>query len=220
MPSAASTAAREHGVRRTNSLFTGFQKIMQIRQLLKPPTFASEASFSAAKPHLLTVLAAIAVTLGGMPAASAHDAQQAPMSEQTVASVQSIAALPASNALAISDCWVRLLPEPVPSGAYLTIRNSSAKDVVVQAAASPAFRSVMLHETTDEGGVSRMKMTGPITIPGHGTLKFAPDGYHVMLEKPTKKLVAGDTIALYLLTGAHQQVKTECTLEPATTTRR
>lgn len=197
-----------------------FKEIMQIRQLFKSATSASEVSSRAARPRTLAVLFALAATLGGMSVASAHDAQPTPMSAQAMANAQAIAALPASNALEISDCWVRLLPAPVPSGAYLTIRNASAKDMVVQAAASPAFASVMLHDTTEKGGVSRMTMAGPITIHGHGTFKFAPGGYHVMLEKPTKQLTVGDTITLYLATAAHQQVKAACTLEPAATTRR
>lgn len=193
---------------------------MQIHQLFTAATSVFEVSSHAAKPRTLTALAAMAVTLSGMSVASAHDPQSASMSEQPMANAQAIAALPVSNALEISDCWVRLLPTVVPSGAYFTILNSSAQNVVVQAAASPAFASAMLHDTTEEGGVSRMTMAGSVTVHAHGKFKFAPGGYHVMLERPTKQLTVGDTITLYLATATHQQVKATCTLEPAATTRR
>ena len=160
---------------------------------------------------LLAGASAALLILGAAPA-HAHDGAQ----DHALVDAQTLAAMPVSSALQAAGCWVRLLPATVPSGGYFTLKNTSDHAVAVRAAASPAYKSVMLHRTTEENGVSRMGMSGPISVPAHGEFTFKPGGYHAMLEQPTSELAAGDTIMLYLLTDAGERVTASCALKPAT----
>lgn len=172
-------------------------------------TFETTASrvFLACAGAAFLLLAAVPTHAQSM---SGHD-----MQGHDMINAQTLAGMPVSSALQVSDCWVRLLPATVPSGAYFTLKNTSDRAVVVRAAASPSYKSVMLHRTTEDNGVSHMGMAGPISVPAHGDFTFKPGGYHAMLEQPTKQLAAGGTITLYLLTGANEQATASCALKPA-----
>jgi copper(I)-binding protein len=78
--------------------------------------------------------------------------------------------------------WARpTVPGQSVGAAYLTIRNKGAAPDRLLALGSPAATSVSVHQTTNAGGISRMRPVGPIVIgPGRG-LSMAPGGMHVML---------------------------------------
>lgn len=132
------------------------------------------------------------------------------------ATSQDIARTPASATLSISACWVRLLPPQVPSGAYFVVKNSGAQAEQIEAAASPAYGSVMLHQTTEENGVSHMSASDAITVPARREVAFQPGGRHAMLEQPTGALAVGQTISIQLLTAKNEHVTASCKLQPPT----
>jgi copper(I)-binding protein len=51
-------------------------------------------------------------------------------------------------------------------------------------------------------------------VPAHGTLAFAPSGYHVMLEDAPKPLKIGSTIPLTLTFSDHSSVVATCMVKP------
>lgn len=169
------------------------------------------------------------LTLGPPPAAGAPggamdmdmggtspETAAAPHGQHAAASLQDIRQTPAAKTLEISACWIRLLPAQIPSAAYFVIRNSGTEAAQIDAAASPAFASVMLHRTTEKDGVSRMSASGDLTIPAGGELAFKPGGYHAMLEQPTAPLAVGQTVTIEFLTGNHEHVSAACQVKPAT----
>jgi copper(I)-binding protein len=169
------------------------------------------------------------LTLGEQPTAGAggadmdmdgmaHESESAagPHGEHAPASLQGISQTPAAKTLAISACWIRLLPAQIPSAAYFVIKNTGSEAVRIDAAASPAFASVMLHRTTEQNGVSRMSASGDLTIPPGGELAFKPGGYHAMLEQPTGPLAVGQTVTLEFLTANAEHASAACKVEPAT----
>ncbi|TAN09834.1 MAG: copper chaperone PCu(A)C [Burkholderiaceae bacterium] len=169
------------------------------------------------------------LTLGEQPTAGAggadmdmdgmaHESGSAagPRGEHAPASPQGISQTPAAKTLAISACWIRLLPAQIPSAAYFVIKNTGSEAVQIDAAASPAFASVMLHRTTEQNGVSRMSASGDLTIPPGGELAFKPGGYHAMLEQPTGPLAVGQTVTLEFLTANAEHASAACKVEPAT----
>jgi copper(I)-binding protein len=93
-----------------------------------------------------------------------------------------------------SDCWIRLIPSPAPSGGFFVAHNAGAADVVLTGAHSPDYGMVMLHETTESGGMSKMSMVHQVAIPAGKDLVFKPGSYHLMLEKPRAGLKIGDTV--------------------------
>ena len=124
---------------------------------------------------------------------------------------------PLSKDVKAEGCWLRLLPAPAPSAGYFIIKNSGSKDVKVKAALAAAFDSFMLHQTTHEGGMSKMSMVEDIVIPAAGELEFKPGGYHAMLEKPTRELKPGDHTNLVFLLDSGERIMALCEAKAANT---
>jgi periplasmic copper chaperone A len=100
--------------------------------------------------------------------------------------------------LTVSDAWFRALPTGLPAGGYFTIENSSAKNMVLTSAESASCGMTMLHKTETTGGMSRMDMVQSVVVPAHGTLAFAPGGYHIMCMEPTPEMSPGSTVSVTL----------------------
>ncbi len=98
-----------------------------------------------------------------------------------------------------SHAWIRLLPGDLPAGAYVTLQNDGDQPVALNGQrASAAYAEAMLHQSSNEGGTSRMSAVESLTVPAHGTAMLAPAGYHLMLMKPNKPVKPGDTVRLQL----------------------
>ena len=84
------------------------------------------------------------------------------------------------------------------AAAYVTIRNNTAQeDTLVAVAADIAVRGEV-HETMGEGELRHMMSTPKLVIPARMETKLAPNGDHIMLMKLKRKIVAGDSVTLYL----------------------
>jgi protein SCO1/2 len=94
-----------------------------------------------------------------------------------------------------------VVAEPVTqdeAAAYLTIRNNTAQeDTLVAIAADLAVRGEV-HETMGEGEMRHMMATPSLVIPARTETRLAPNGTHLMLRQLRRKLVAGDSVTLYL----------------------
>lgn len=97
-----------------------------------------------------------------------------------------------------SHAWLRVLPGDLPAGAYVTLENSGAQPAALKGASSDAYADVMLHQSSSEGGMSRMAMVDAVTVPAHGRATLAPAGYHLMLMKSTHLVKPGDTVRMNL----------------------
>ena len=115
-----------------------------------------------------------------------------------------------SAAVTVSDCWIRALPENLPSGGYFKMANAGDRSVDLVGVETSAFGMAMLHETRNKGNVSTMVMVKKVTVPAHGTLRFAPGNYHVMLEKPKKTVKPGMTIPVTFVFSNGQKPTVEC----------
>lgn len=115
------------------------------------------------------------------------------------------------------DCWVRLMPASLPSSGYFVVSNSGDKPATLTGAETPAFGMAMLHKSTSNGSTSTMSMVESAEVPAHGTLAFAPSGYHLMLEDAPKPLKVGTTIPLKLTFSDQSSIETTCAVKPAST---
>jgi copper(I)-binding protein len=102
----------------------------------------------------------------------------------------------AAQPLTVAKAWVRYLLPTIPAAGYMTIKNNGATDAVLVAAASPACGMLMLHESQDNSGMSMMMDVPKITIPAHGSVTFAPGGYHLMCMSPS--MAIGDRVRMTL----------------------
>lgn len=161
----------------------------------------------------LFVLSSVAVS-----GALAHNhGSHAAHAVHAAAPAQSINDAPVSTTLSVSDCWIRAIPAPAPSGGFFIIRNSGPSDVKLVAAASPSYRMVMLHQTTHSQGMSRMAEVHDVVVPAGKSLAFKPGDYHAMLEGAAPDVKVGADITLNLLFDNGQKAVVSCEVMPANT---
>lgn len=95
-----------------------------------------------------------------------------------------VAAVPA--ALSVQDAWIRVPPGADAGAAYLTLHNTGTRPVTVVRIHTPRVRTLMIHRSQIEGGISRMRPAGPLRVlPG----QLGPGGLHVMLTGLAQQLV-------------------------------
>ncbi|HZD25701.1 MAG TPA: copper chaperone PCu(A)C [Alphaproteobacteria bacterium] len=100
-----------------------------------------------------------------------------------------LAAMPAARAaddgLSLSDAWIRMIVPMRPAAGYFTLKNDGDAARVLTGASSPACGSIMLHQSKSSEGAETMAMVKHVTVPAHGSISFAPRGYHLMCMKPS-----------------------------------
>ncbi len=143
------------------------------------------------KPTIKTTLLSLTLCLGAAPALAA----------------------PASAM--VSNCWVRLLPGTLPSGGYFNVMNMSDKPINLVGVQTDAFGMAMLHQTQSNGSTSAMVMVDKAPVPANGTLKFAPGGYHLMLEEPKHALKVGTSIRMTFKFDDGEKVTSDCAVKGA-----
>src|SRR5690606_41575273 len=95
-----------------------------------------------------------------------------PHSEQSVCGYTATAATP--EGVTVSNCWIRALPNRLPSAAYFTLTNSGDRDAVLVGAQSKAFEKVMLHASKTVNGMAAMVHADKIEVPAGDSFQFAP----------------------------------------------
>lgn len=99
------------------------------------------------------------------------------------------------DGVVITGAWIKALPPAQTATAvYFTVRNSSAKDIVLMSASSPVAGITEIHRMERKDGKMKMGLAGPIPIPAQGVVMFEPGGYHVMLIHLKQPLRPGDTV--------------------------
>lgn len=118
-----------------------------------------------------------------------------------------------AHAITATNAWVRWLPNQLPAAGYVTLDNTSDKDIDLTGVSSADYGSAMLHQTVQNGSTTNMVMVHKATVPAHGSLTIAPVGYHIMLEKPTHKIAPGDTVHLKLQFSDGETLETPFTVK-------
>jgi copper(I)-binding protein len=108
----------------------------------------------------------------------------------------------AAPPVTIASAWFRFLPAGLPAGGYFTARNSGSHDLAITGAQSPACGMLMLHQSSDKGGMSGMDMVDKVALPTGGTASFAPGGFHLMCDQPKMKVGSTVPVTLQLSDGS------------------
>lgn len=103
-----------------------------------------------------------------------------------------------SATLSAQDAWVRAVPGSDVAAAYLTLHNNSTQALVITRVRSPVARQAMIHESRVVGGSSTMRPREPLRVAAGETVRFAPDGLHIMLTGLKSKLTPGEQVPLVL----------------------
>ena len=104
-----------------------------------------------------------------------------------------------ADEVVVSDSWFRALPGGLPAGGYFSLRNTGATPIELTGAASSACGMLMLHQSTEGGGVSRMNDVRGVAVPAGGSITFAPGGYHLMCTNPTRAMAPGTSVRVTLI---------------------
>ena len=105
----------------------------------------------------------------------------------------------ASVGVEVSDAWCRATPNGARAGACYAAFRSIGRDDRLVGVATPAARTVQVHEMRTEGGVMRMgEMADGLPLPEGEGVTLAPGGTHVMLMGLEGPLVAGQRVTLTL----------------------
>ena len=124
-----------------------------------------------------------------------------------VAMLALAAAMPAYAQLqmvSIASPWIRFINPATPAAGYFTVTNAGARPVVITGASSPDCGSLMLHQSRSVNGVEQMEMVSSVTVPAHGSVKFAPGGYHLMCTSPSANVAPGRTVPVTLTFADHR----------------
>jgi len=114
-----------------------------------------------------------------------------------------------------SAAWIRVLPGSLPAGGYVTLRNDGDQPATLQGASSPAYTSVMLHQSSTDTGMGRMRMVGQLVVPAHGQVALAPGGYHFMLMGAGKPVQPGQSVQVTLHFADGSTLATDFQAKPA-----
>jgi copper(I)-binding protein len=90
-----------------------------------------------------------------------------------------------------------LLPSR-PAAGYFVLHNDTGAARMLVGASSPACGELMLHQSMHESGMENMRMVDSVTLPAHGSVSFAPGGYHLMCESPAQTLKPGARVPVTL----------------------
>ncbi|NYT25448.1 copper chaperone PCu(A)C [Alcaligenaceae bacterium] len=116
----------------------------------------------------------------------------------------------APEGVTVSDCWIRAMPNGLPSAAYFKLVNTGARDAVLIGAQADGFGRVMLHANQTVGGMASMVHADRVVVPAGGDFDFAPGGHHVMLEKPSADPVIGGKLPIVLWFEGNRAIPVEC----------
>ena len=101
----------------------------------------------------------------------------------------------------ITDGWFRALPGKLPAGGYFTAYNGTGRELSITGADSDACGMLMIHRSSNKGGMSGMNMVEQVKVPAGGQVAFAPSGYHLMCEGAHMKIGTKVPVLLNLSDG-------------------
>ena len=100
---------------------------------------------------------------------------------------------PAHPDIAVTGAWARETAQGQKSGAtYASIRNSGDRADQLIAVTTDRAAMPMIHSTTSENGIARMRMLQSLDVPAGGSVELSPGGTHVMMEGLNAPLRAGE----------------------------
>jgi len=106
----------------------------------------------------------------------------------------------ASEAITVSDPYVRAMPPGQPTTAgFLGLTNNSGQDHAVVVAEAAIAKAVELHTHIMEDGMMHMRRVEKIDLPAGQTVMLQPGGLHIMFIGLKMDLMPGDSATFTLI---------------------
>lgn len=88
----------------------------------------------------------------------------------------------ATSLISIADAYIKAsIPGSSVTGAYMTIKNASDKEITLLKVTSEISDRVEMHEHTMLNGMMRMREVDKITIAANNQVVLKPMGLHIMV---------------------------------------
>jgi copper(I)-binding protein len=100
--------------------------------------------------------------------------------------------------LAVGDAYIRQPASPDVAAAYLTVRNNGNRPDRLSTAYCGAATTTSVHADSAAMQPGEEAANTPLTVPADSTVSLTPARGHIMLDKLTGPLKAGDTVSLLL----------------------
>jgi copper(I)-binding protein len=104
----------------------------------------------------------------------------------------------AAGSVTVEHPWMRFIIKTRPAAGYFTLRNDGDTAKELTGAASSACGMLMMHQSKQEDGVDKMLPVKSVAVPAHGSVEFAPGGYHLMCMSPTNTMAIGAQVPVTL----------------------
>jgi copper(I)-binding protein len=100
--------------------------------------------------------------------------------------------------LTVGDAYIRQPASPDVAAAYLTVRNNGSTPDQLSTAYCGAATTTSVHADSAAMQPGEEAENTPLKIPANSTVSLTPAKGHIMLDKLTGTLKAGDTVSLLL----------------------
>ncbi|MGH6671173.1 MAG: copper chaperone PCu(A)C [Xanthobacteraceae bacterium] len=104
----------------------------------------------------------------------------------------------AASGVSVQKPWMRFIIKSRPAAGYFTLENHTGSALELTGASSSACGMVMLHRSEEVNGVESMQPVKSISVPAHGSVSFAPGGYHLMCMSPKSAISVGAAVPVTL----------------------
>ncbi len=100
-----------------------------------------------------------------------------------------------AGALVVRHPWARATPGGAQvGGGYLTVDNKGTEPDRLMGGSFAASGAFEIHSMSMDGGIMRMRPTGPVEIPAGKSVTLDPSGLHIMFTGLKRGLKKGETI--------------------------
>ena len=115
-----------------------------------------------------------------------------------------------------NEGWSRATPPKAGTAVgYLVLTNTGAESRSLLRIISPVSDRVRIHRSSiDHNGIARMWPVGELTLKPGETLRFDPNGFHVMFMDIKAPFVAGTKVPLQLLFEDEKEVTVMLEVRP------
>lgn len=103
-----------------------------------------------------------------------------------------------TSGVSITHAWVRFVISTRPAAGYFEIDNSTDAAIELIGASSTGCGELTLHQSRKLNGVETMVPIERVEVPAHGSVTFAPGGYHLMCISPAATLLPGKSVPITL----------------------
>jgi len=103
------------------------------------------------------------------------------------------------DAVLVYNAWARPTANASsPAGVFMTINNTSDKDILLVGFSAENAAMTHLHEMTTNDGINSMVTHKSFKIPAKTILNFTKSHLHLMLMKMSSKITKGDSFMITL----------------------